>query len=124
MPHILLAEDHPDIMDVMREVLEAQGYRVTCASDGSEALAAFEHEMPDLIVSDVLMPHMDGFALLKAVRAHPAGAAVPFVFLSARAEPEATSQARVLGADDYLFKPFAPDELSLAVRATLDRRRA
>ncbi|MGH2523173.1 MAG: HD-GYP domain-containing protein, partial [Anaerolineales bacterium] len=52
------------------------------------------------------------------------GAAVPFVFLSARAEPEATSQARVLGADDYLFKPFAPDELSLAVRAKLDRRRA
>jgi putative two-component system response regulator len=123
-PHILLAEDHPYTIDMMRELLEAEGYRVTCAQDGSEALAAFEHDAPDLIVSDLLMPHMDGFALLKAVRSHPYGAAVPFLFLSARAEQSVTAQARVLGADDYLVKPFAPADLSLAVRAKLERRKA
>jgi putative two-component system response regulator len=124
MSHILVAEDNVDIMEVMREVLETDGYRVTCAPNGRDALRAFEHETPDLIVSDVMMPHLDGFGLLKAVRAHPTGAAVPFLFLSARTETAATSQARVLGADDYLFKPFDADDLSLAVAAKLARRRA
>ncbi len=122
--HILVAEDNFDIMEVMRDVLETEGYRVTCAPNGRDALRAFEHETPDLIVSDVMMPHLDGFGLLKAVRAHPSGAAVPFLFLSARTETAATSQARVLGADDYLFKPFDADDLSLAVAAKLARRRA
>jgi putative two-component system response regulator len=122
--HILVAEDNVDIMEVMRDVLETEGYRVTCAPNGRDALRAFEHETPDLIVSDVMMPHLDGFGLLKAVRAHPSGAAVPFLFLSARTENAATSQARVLGADDYLFKPFDADDLSLAVAAKLARRRA
>ena len=124
MSHILVAEDNVDIMEVMRDVLETDGYRVTCAPNGRDALRAFEHETPDLIVSDVMMPHLDGFGLLKAVRAHPTGAAVPFLFLSARTENAATSQARVLGADDYLFKPFDADDLSLAVAAKLARRRA
>jgi len=123
-PHILLAEDHPDIRDLIQEILEAQGYRVTSMADGQEALAAFERETPDLIVADVLMPHTDGFALLKAVRAHPTGAAVPFIFLSARHEPAATAEARVLGADDYLFKPFDADDLVQAIQAKLERRRA
>ncbi len=122
--HILVAEDNADIMEVMRDVLETDGYRVTCAPNGREALRSFEHETPDLIVSDVMMPFLDGFGLLKAVRAHPTGAAVPFLFLSARTENAATSQARVLGADDYLFKPFDADDLSVAVAAKLARRRA
>jgi len=107
----------------MREILESEGYRVTCAANGQEALEAFERETPDLILSDVMMPRMDGFALLEAVRAHPAGAAVPFLFLSARTERLATSTARILGADDYLFKPFEPSDLMDAVRSKLDRRR-
>jgi len=122
--HILVAEDNGDIIEVMRDILETDGHRVTCARNGREALRAFEREVPDLIVSDVMMPLMDGFGLLSAVRAHPAGAAVPFLFLSARTEVAATSQARVLGADDYLFKPFEADDLSLAVRAKLARRQA
>jgi len=122
--HILLAEDNPDMIEVMREVLESEGFRVTCARNGREAFDAFQRETPELIVSDVMMPHVDGFALLQAVRAHPAGTAVPFLFLSARTEMAATSQARLLGADDYLFKPFDADDLILAVRARLARRRA
>lgn len=122
--HILLAEDHFDLQELIREILEAQGYRVTSTADGQEALTAFERETPDLIVADVVMPHMDGFALLKAVRAHPAGSAVPFMFLSARHEPAVRAEARVLGADDYLFKPFSADDLVQAVQAKLERRRA
>jgi putative two-component system response regulator len=122
-PHLLLVEDNDSLLEAMRDILEAEGYRVSCAANGREALTAFEHEAPDLIVSDVMMPHLDGFGLLKAVRARSDGVAVPFLFLSARTEQAATSQARLLGADDYLFKPFDPDELSVAVRARLERRR-
>jgi two-component system, sensor histidine kinase and response regulator len=98
--YVLVAEDNFDIIEVIREVLEAEGYRVTCAHNGAEAYRAFQHETPDLIVSDVMMPQMDGFTLLRSVRAHPTGAAVPFLFLSARTEAAATTQARTLGADD------------------------
>ncbi|MCC7362316.1 MAG: response regulator [Anaerolineales bacterium] len=122
--HILVAEDNSDIIDVIRDVLEGEGYRVTCAPNGRDALHAFERETPDLIVSDVMMPYMDGFTLLRHVRAHPHGAVVPFLFLSARTESAATSQARQLGADDFLFKPFDADDLSLAVAARLERRQA
>jgi len=122
--YILVAEDNFDIIEAMREVLETEGYRVTAAHNGLEAFKAFQRETPDLIVSDVMMPQMDGFTLLSSVRAHPAGAAVPFLFLSARTEAAATVQARNLGADDYLFKPFAADDLLNAVRAKLERRRA
>lgn len=121
--HILLAEDNADIIDVMREVLEGEGYRVTCAANGLEAYRAFEKETPQLIVSDVMMPQWDGWQLLEAVRAHPNGTAVPFLFLSARTDHNSTSKARLLGADDYLFKPFDADDLCLAVKAKLDRRR-
>ena len=122
--YLLVAEDNFDIIEVVREVLENEGYRVTCARNGAEAYRAFQHEIPDLIVSDVMMPQMDGFGLLKSVRAHQAGAAVPFLFLSARTETAATSLARTLGADDYLFKPFDADDLLVAVAAKLERRRA
>jgi putative two-component system response regulator len=123
-PYILVAEDNFDIIEVLREVLETEGYRVFCAHNGAEAYRAFQHETPDLIVSDVMMPQMDGFTLLRSVRAHATGAAVPFLFLSARTEATATTQARTLGADDYLFKPFDADDLLVAVRAKLARRRA
>ncbi len=123
-PLILLVEDNSDILEVMCEVLASEGFRVVGARNGQDGLRAFERETPDLIVSDVMMPHLDGFGLLRAVRARPAGAAVPFLFLSARTEPASTSQARLLGADDYLFKPFDADDLTLAVRARLERRRA
>ena len=122
--YILVAEDNFDIIEAMREVLETEGYRVTAAHNGAEAFKAFQRETPDLIVSDVMMPVMDGFTLLSNVRSQAAGAAVPFLFLSARTEAAATTQARNMGADDYLFKPFAADDLLGAVRAKLERRRA
>lgn len=123
MEHILLAEDNADILSIMAEMLLSEGYRVTATLNGAEALDAFRVETPDLIVSDIMMPRLDGFGLLEAVRAHPQGLGVPFLFLSARTESAVTSRARSLGADDYIFKPFAPDDLLVAVKAKLERRR-
>lgn len=124
MIHILIVEDNLDIINVMEDLLLAEGYRVTLGHNGEEALEAFAREIPDLIVSDVMMPRMDGFQLLEAVRRRPSGAGVPFLFLSARTEQAATSRARRLGADDYIYKPFAPEELLVAIQAKLDRRRS
>lgn len=123
MHHILVVEDNYDILAVMRDLLEGDGYRVTPANNGQEGLTAFTREVPDLIISDLMMPRLDGFGLLEAVRAQAHGAAVPFLFLSARTDSAMTTRARSLGADDYLFKPFAPEDLLIAVRAKLDRRR-
>jgi len=123
MTHILIAEDNLDIINVMEDLLLAEGYRVTRAHNGEEAFTAFQREAPDLIVSDVMMPRMDGFQLLESVRGRPGGAGVPFLFLSARTEQAATSRARLLGADDYIYKPFSPEELLVAIQAKLERRR-
>ena len=90
----------------MREVLETEGYRVTCAHNGAEAFRAFQRELPDLIVSDVMMPQMDGFEVLAATHADPALRGIPFVFLSASAEPEKLEAALQQGATGYVTKPF------------------
>lgn len=123
MHHILVVEDNYDILAVMQDLLEGDGYRVTLANNGQEGLLAFDREVPDLIISDLMMPRLDGFGLIEAVRAQAKGAGVPFLFLSARTEAAMTTRARSLGADDYLFKPFSPEDLLVAVRAKLDRRR-
>ncbi|MBL8092564.1 MAG: response regulator [Anaerolineales bacterium] len=107
----------------MQDLLEGDGYRVSLANNGYEGLQAFDREVPDLIISDLMMPRLDGFGLLEAVRAQTRGAGVPFLFLSARTDTAMTTRARSLGADDYLFKPFAPEDLLIAVRSKLDRRR-
>jgi putative two-component system response regulator len=123
MPKILLVEDDAFLLDVMRSILESEGFEVMPASNGKQALDRFVSSKPDLVVSDIMMPEMDGFELLEAVRAIPVGITVPFLFLSARTERTDVSRARMLGVDDYLFKPFDAPELVSAVRSRLDRRR-
>jgi putative two-component system response regulator len=124
MAHLLVVEDDRDLLEAMVEILGNDGHQVTATSNGREALAAFEHQPPDLILSDLMMPEMDGYALLEAVRAQPAGAATLFLLLSARTARADVGRARDLGADDYLFKPFTAAELVRAVRVKLERRRA
>ncbi|WP_322507117.1 HD domain-containing phosphohydrolase [Anaerolinea sp.] len=119
---ILLVEDDSSLLEVVRDILSDAGYHVTTATNGEEALQAFRQAHPDLILSDIMMPVMDGFQLLETVRQMEAGMLVPFIFLSARTERYDTSYARRLGADDYLFKPFSAEELLTAVEARLCRR--
>ncbi len=108
---ILLADDNADMRDYVRRLLESQGYKVTAVGDGQAALDAARSKTPDLILSDVMMPRLDGFGLLRAVRGDAELAGTPVVLLSARAGEEAKVEGLGAGADDYLVKPFAAREL-------------
>jgi putative two-component system response regulator len=123
MSKILLAEDDEFLRNMTRTVLEINGFDVFAFPDGELALDAFPRVCPDLVVSDINMPKLDGFGLLDAVRKLPNGTVVPFLFLSAWSERDAVTEARRLGADDLLSKPFEPIDLITAVQARLERRR-
>ncbi|HJU17667.1 MAG TPA: response regulator [Stellaceae bacterium] len=115
---VLLADDNADMRDYVRRLL-APHYEVRTVADGAAALAALRERRPDLLLSDVMMPRLDGFDLVRAVRADPALADLPIVLLSARAGEEASIEGLEAGADDYLVKPFSARELIARVRANL-----
>ncbi len=109
---VILADDNSDMRDYVRRLLESGGYQVEPFANGAEALAAISGgRAPDLVLSDVMMPELDGFGLLKALRAAPALEGLPFIMLSARAGEEARIEGISAGADDYLVKPFSGREL-------------
>ena len=116
---VLVVDDNADMRDYVAGLL-APDHAVSTADDGEEALAAVRREVPDLVLTDVMMPRLDGFGLLAALRADPATARVPVVMLSARAGEEATVEGLEAGADDYLVKPFSALELRARVRANLE----
>jgi signal transduction histidine kinase/GAF domain-containing protein len=120
---LLVVEDDPDmrryVVDLLRQHWQVQG----CA-DGRQALAAARAHLPDLVLADVMLPAMDGFELLRRLRASPRTARVPVILLSARAGGEATVEGLAAGADDYLVKPFSAEELVARVRTHLELARA
>jgi len=119
---ILLAEDDPDVSDLVRHVLEAEGYHVDVAGDGEQALARFEACCPDLVVLDVMMPRLTGFEVLSKLRdLEEEGAAVPVLILSARTSEEDIVKGFRLGVSDYVTKPFMIGELRARVRSLLAR---
>jgi putative two-component system response regulator len=122
MNNILVVEDDTLLLEVICSILEAEEFLVQPAKNGKQALEIFVNSKPDLIISDIMMPEMDGYELLKSIRDLPNGVTVPFLFLTARTERADVSRARTLGVDDYLFKPFDAGELINAVRSRLDRR--
>ncbi|WP_158622159.1 ATP-binding protein [Corallococcus praedator] len=117
-PRVLLADDNADMRDYVRRLLERR-YRVTAVPNGAEALRSARESRPDLILSDVMMPVMDGIELVRQLRADEALRTLPVILLSARAGEEATASGLELGADDYLTKPFAARELLARVQAQL-----
>lgn len=124
MTKILLVEDDFLLLDVMKTILETEGYEVIPAGNARKALDLFVSSKPDMIISDIMMAGMDGYELLESIRAIPdLGATVPFLFLSARTDRMDVNRARALGVDDYLFKPFDASELTSAVASRLERRR-
>ncbi|HEV7127419.1 MAG TPA: ATP-binding protein [Ktedonobacterales bacterium] len=119
---IVLADDNADMRDYVRRLL-GEYYTVEAVGTGTQALAAIHrtpHLLPDLVISDVMMPELDGFGLLRALRADPRTANLPVIMLSARAGEEATIEGLLAGADDYLVKPFSAREILSRVRARLD----
>ena len=120
---VLLADDNADMRDYLRRLLSAE-YQVVSAADGEAALLSTRQRRPDLVVTDIMMPRLDGFGLLKALRANPATSAIPVILLSARAGEEARVEGLQAGADDYLTKPFSARELLARVAGTLALARA
>jgi diguanylate cyclase (GGDEF)-like protein len=121
-PIILTVDDDPDILSVLHAALQEDSYRVVSAETGAEALMHTQKQVFDLIILDVLLPDIDGFSVLGALRARPETALTPIILLSARDSAAEKVQGLQLGADDYVTKPFSPDELSARVRATIRRR--
>jgi CheY-like chemotaxis protein len=109
---ILVIEDDPDIQQLVQMALEfTGGYQVSVASDGPEGLGKAEAERPDLILLDAMMPGMDGFEVCRRLKADPALAGIPVVFLTAKAQAAEIEEGLRLGAAGYLTKPFDPMRL-------------
>jgi PAS domain S-box-containing protein len=119
-PRVIVADDNTDMREYLARLLRGAGYRVDTVIDGQYALDAVRAEVPELLISDVMMPRLDGLALLAALRADTRTAAVPVLLLSARAGQEASIEGLQAGADDYLVKPFAAAELLARVRAIIE----
>ena len=118
---ILAVDDERHIVRLVEVNLQRAGYEVVTAYDGREALEKVESEKPDLVVLDVMMPYMDGFEVLKNLKANPATAEIPVIMLTAKTSAADKVAGLDTGADDYLAKPFEPEELLARIRAQLRR---
>jgi len=115
---VLVVDDEPQITRVLRTVLASQGYQVQTAPEGQSALNTFTEFRPELVITDLFMPHMDGLELCRRIRAV---SNVPIIVLSVKGEERSKVEALDSGADDYVTKPFGIDELLARVRATSRR---
>ncbi|RBP44460.1 PAS domain S-box-containing protein [Roseimicrobium gellanilyticum] len=118
MPRVVVADDNADMRDYLRQLL-SPSYRVTTVGNGMDALNAVQSEPTDLVLTDIMMPELDGFGLLRELRADPLTRDIPIIMLSARAGEEARIEGIDAGADDYLVKPFSARELLARVAANL-----
>ena len=123
-PLILVADDDEDILELVRLRLSRSGYRTILARDGVEALEAARARRPDLAVLDVTMPGLDGYAVVAELRRDPETKDIPVILLTARAQTADVTRGFDTGADDYVTKPFSPQELQNRVAAVLERATA
>jgi two-component system alkaline phosphatase synthesis response regulator PhoP len=122
MTKILIAEDEPDIRELVAFMLRFAGYEVVAASNGEEAVQTALREIPDLVLMDVRMPRMTGYDACRVMKANPDLRDVPVVFLSAKGQESEIQTGLQAGAEEYLLKPFSPAELTNRVRHILARR--
>ena len=118
---ILIADDDQILRTVLRNYLQKEGFEVKDVASGLEGLEAFDQYEPDLVVSDVGMPVMNGLEFCRKLRSQPSGQLVPFIFLSGQNELEDKIQGHAIGGDDYITKPFDLKELLAKIQAQLDR---
>ena len=119
MAKILIAEDERDIRDLVAFTLRFAGHQVVAAANGEEAIQLASTERPDLILMDVRMPRMTGYDACRAMKANPRLRPIPVVFLSAKGQENEIQTGLDAGAEEYLLKPFAPDQLTDRVKAIL-----
>jgi two-component system, sensor histidine kinase and response regulator len=120
-PTILVVEDDPSMLEIISFLLEDEGYQVMRSNNGHAGLSAMEGRRPNLIISDVMMPGMNGFDFYERVRNRAEWAQIPFIFLTAKGQRTDVRRGMGLGADDYLTKPFEPNDLLSAVKVRLAR---
>ena len=121
---VLIVEDEPDIRELLAFNLEREGYLVTRASTGAEALRQVRSARPDLVVLDLMLPEIDGLEVCRRLRADSATAGLPVIMVTAKGDEVDRVVGLELGADDYVVKPFSPKEVLARVRAVLRRSRA
>ncbi|HEU4716648.1 MAG TPA: response regulator [Bacteroidia bacterium] len=120
---VLLIENCQEMLDNAAELLHLAGYSVQTAGNGIEGLMRLKTERPEIILCDIVMPGLDGYGVLRAVRNMPELAGVPFIFMTAKAEKKDFRKGMDLGADDYLIKPFSGEDLLRVVEARLEKSR-
>lgn len=118
---LLLIDDDPNLILLVKDYLEFRGYEVATAENGREALDILETQVPDMIICDVMMPEMDGYAFVARVREESRTSWIPFLFLSAKGQSQDRIKGLRTGADVYMVKPFEPEELVAQVEACLSR---
>lgn len=116
---LLLIDDDPNLILLVKDYLEFRGYNVITAENGREALNVLEQETPDMIICDVMMPEMDGYSFVEHVRANPQTEWIPILFLSAKGQSQDRVKGLNTGADVYMVKPFEPEELVAQVESSL-----
>ena len=122
-PRILIVEDEDSLATLLQYNLEKEGYEVTAAGDGEEALLQVQERLPDLIVLDWMLPKVSGIEVCRRLRQRPESRNVPIIMLTARGEETDRIRGLDTGADDYVVKPFAMSELAARIRAVLRRLR-
>ena len=122
MIHILVAEDEPLFLKVIERLLINNGYEVTCATNGQEALFALEKNEFNLIITDILMPFISGLELIGSVRSNAMHAGIPILVLSALGQENTVMEAFQLGADDFVTKPFNALEFNVRVKRLANRK--
>jgi two-component system, OmpR family, alkaline phosphatase synthesis response regulator PhoP len=120
---ILVVDDEEDILELLRFNLTKDGYQVSCAESGEEALSAIQSHAPDVVILDVMLPGMDGLDVCRAVKSKPETVNIPIIMLTARAEDADIVTGLELGADDYITKPFSPRVVAARIKAVLRRKR-
>jgi CheY-like chemotaxis protein len=122
MNKILVVEDEKEVRNTIIDLLENSGYTTISAQDGRQAIKILEYEIPDLVISDIMMPEVDGYRLLEHFQKLPGTTSVPFIFLTAKTESTNLRKGMTLGADDYLMKPFRAKELLQSVETQLKKK--
>jgi len=116
---ILIVEDVPNVLELLEVTLRFKGYAVITAHNGEEALEVIARQRPVLIITDILMPKMDGYAFVQKLRLNPETRGLPVVFLSAKGQESERQLGLDAGAEEYLLKPFAPDQLTMHIKSIL-----
>jgi len=118
---VVLIEDNREIRENTAEILELSNYKVMTAANGVAGIELIKGNIPDIIISDIMMPEMNGYEVLKEVRSSPSTQNIPFIFFTAKSESMDMEKGLKLGADQYLIKPFDDEELLSAVKQLVNK---